>query len=362
MHPLSAAHHASSFSAQFAGLACQAAEASLALSSRSNSLLQEQLQSSLAQLDGQLAVMAVGRSQPLAEADAEPAPVAVLTAADDTDAAVQPCEPAQRAGVAAPPAQHGGQEEAEGALGQQAVNPAAKVETGQQASMPPPVATEQQPLQWRLRPRCLAGALNAAAAPSAASAPATDSVCHINIGNVGKACPMPAPVLQPAVPAGCDGQQSAAGAAGLKQQSVLPPLCKQPLWPGSQQGKAGAGAPSAPLLRTAARAAARPARMQPLHGADASSVPWQQPAGQQQQWQAQPQWSGWQQQQQQEQQEQQQEGWWPAWGQQQQQAQAQWWQQFPPGWQQYQQPLQHWGGTTGGLVAAGYGGAWHWAQ
>lgn len=351
MHPLSAAYQHPLSLSQFAGLACPAAEASLALSSRSNSVLQEQLQSSLAQLDGQLAVVAVApRSQPVAEADAVPA--AVLTAAVDTDAAVQPCKPAQRASAAAPPAQHEGQEEAEGALGPQAVSPAAEVETGQQVSLPPPVATEQQPLQWRLRPRSLAGALNAAAAPSAASAPATDAVCHIHIGNVGKPCPMPAAVLQPAVPAGCDGQQSAAGAAGLKQQSVLPPLCKQPLWCGSQQGKAGSGAPSAPVLRTAARAAARPARMQPLHGADASSVPWQQPAGQQQQWQAQ--WSGWQQQQQQ--------GSWPAWGQQQQQPQAQWWQQFPPGWQQYQQPLQHWGGTTGGVAAAGYGGAWHWAQ
>ncbi len=344
-----------------AGSAHPAAEASLVLSSRSNSVLQEQLRSSLARLDGQLAGVAAGSTQQKPAATAgqlgSEAGEAALEGADgggeaEGSVAAQPAEPAQRASAVQPcVAQQDGQQ-AEGTWGQLAASPVVTQEAGQLSQ-----TAEQQPLQWRLRRRSLAGAMNAAVAPAPSAA--ADAVCHINIANVGKPCQMPTAVLQPSLPsglaaAGQGAQQLGAAAAdrssGKQQQSVLLPLRKEPQLPSGQQGKTSGGAPSAPVLRTAARAAARPARMQPLQ-AGATAALCQQPGSQQQQWHTQ--WPGWE--------AQQQQGLWPGWGQQQQQAQ-QWWQHFPPGWQQYQQPLQQWSGAAGGLAGAAYGGTWHWAQ
>ena len=328
-------------------------------------MLQEQLRCSLARLDGQLAGVAAGGTQQNAPGStgslASQMGEAVQSAAewasrDESSAAAQPMRAAQQS---QPAAVHQAEQVQDTAQEQLATSPAAMPEAGWQAALLPR-AVEQQPLQWRPRRRSLAGALEAAhanLAPGATAAgagtgAAADAVCHINIGNVGKPCPMPAAVLQPPGLAGLSTathglQQPAAAIASSKQQQpVLPPLRKEPLWPAGQQGKGSPRAPSAPMLRTAARAAARPTRMQPLQAGALPATEQQQ----QQQWQER--WPGW---------DQQQQAQWPGWGQQQQQqAQAQWWQHFPPGWQQFQQPLQQWGAAAAGL-AAGYGGAWHWA-
>lgn len=293
-------------------------------------MLQEQLRQSLGRLDGRLAGVAACRShQPcMSSGPGGPPREAALAAAPGGEVE----EPAAQPGPAA----------AVSLSEPQSPSPAAGPDADQETRLQVPAAAEQQPLQWRLRRRSLAGALDAPAvaapvpacqavpASVVAAAAAFDAVCHVNVANVGKPCRLPmarlgavgSPVQQPADPAGTNSS---------RQRSVLPPLREGSQWPAGRQASSAPGAASAPMLRSAARAAARPSRMQPLQAGGPAAAWWQPPAQQQQQW--------------------------HGWGQQQ---QAQWWQQFPPGWQQYQQPQQQWG-ALGGIAAAGYG-AWQWAQ
>ena len=350
--------------------------ASSELSSRANSVLQLHLQQSLARLDIELAELAGGRppqghlegGSSSSSSSSVQAATAVLQEAQRAQAGAACTTAAGGAADASDNGQEDARQQAEACL----VAPAAK----DHQLLPSP---EQQPLQWHhraARARSLPTAPDTSAGPEQqallppgqplAATPSTAAagvVCHIDVVNVGKPRrllpEMPLPVqLCGTAAAGCNPTSKPlqpaplpAASSSTARQQLLPPLHDRPGWPGP--GAALAGLPGGsshgrpPTLHTSARAAARPARMQPLQPAPVVAATWRQQQQQQPQHQ------------QQEQQEQQ-EAAWHAWQQQQLEQQQQlqhhqmgWWQQWPAGWQ-YGQPAQqpevHWGYRSGHLA------------
>ena len=350
-------------------------QASLArLSSGPDSVdAEERLRQSLARLDGELAEVASGHAQHGTAAAAQDQHAAAAAAAGEQAAAAmgvsmqgggagaaitQPALPARTLqpcdGLPAPmwskqptAEQHlapalAGNRGCQLPAVQQADAAVTHTAGGQQR------LAEQQPLRWHLqRRRSLGTALDCAAggAPllgaSAVAAEVQTAImavppCHINAANAAR---------PPAAAAPCSAaSQCSLPPLTTNRQTLLPPLREHQAW--RQGGEARAAGP--PKLRTAARAVARPAALQPLHQhmgeAAASAAPWgpqqhtawpawQQPAGAQPAWGQWPQWQqGWQQ-----------YGQWRA-------AQApqaaQWVGMYPEhalpyGWQQQQQQQQH---------------------
>ena len=300
-------------------------QASLDLSSRANSVLQERLHESLARLDGELAELA-GRAQRQRQ--------------QQPTAGMLPFAAAAAAAAAPDGSEAAGQAEAHvQAVAEQAATPqSAGVHHGplRASALPTP---PQLPLQWRAPQRSLVAAFEAAAgpaaplptpAPAAAGTAPLDAAVHITVANVGQPCPLPKLGLPMAVQAGVTAagatwpqgpavppavQSNGSLSGGRQQAPLLPPLSVDHRWAGAGRGSGRA----APVLHTAARAAAC---MQPLQPAAA------------------PAYAAWWQQQQ---------ASWPAW------QQAQRWQRFPPGWQQYSQPVaqQQWGSPP-----VQYGAGW----